>query len=218
MRVLADLPRPIREIEQLWIPLADGERMSARVFLPVDAEDDPVPAIVEYNPYRKRDLTAINNEPFHGYLAGHGYAGVRLEIRGSGESDGVLRDEYLHRSSTTVSSRHRVAGPPAVVHGRVGMIGNSWAGFNALQVAALRPPELGAIVTSCSTDDRYADDMHYMGGCLLTDTLDWGAMFQALLALPPDPALVGERWREMWTERMAEVSVPDRVVAAPPAA
>ncbi len=62
------------------------------------------------------------------------------------------------------------------------MIGNSWAGFNSLQVAALRPPELGAIVTSCSTDDRYADDMHYMGGCLLTDSLDWGTMFQGLLA------------------------------------
>ena len=95
MRVLADLPRPIREIEQLWIPLPDGQRMSARVFLPADAGDDPVPAIIEYNPYRKRDLTAVNNEPFHGYLAGHGYAGVRLEIRGSGESDGILRDEYL---------------------------------------------------------------------------------------------------------------------------
>lgn len=92
--------------------------------------------------------------------------------------------------------------------GEVGMIGNSWAGFNALQVAALRPPSLGAIVTSCSTDDRYADDMHYMGGCLLTDALDWDTMFQALLALPPDPALVGERWREMWERRMAEVSVP----------
>ena len=88
------------------------------------------------------------------------------------------------------------------------MIGNSWAGFNALQVAALRPPALGAIVTSCSTDDRYADDMHYMGGCLLTDTLDWGTMFQALLALPPDPALVGDRWREMWQRGWTTVSVP----------
>ena len=208
MRVLADLPRPIREIEQLWIPLPDGQRMSARVFLPVDAEDDPVPAIVEYNPYRKRDLTAVNNEPFHGYLAGHGYAGVRLEIRGSGESDGILRDEYLAQElDDGVAAIAWLARQPWC-SGRVGMIGNSWAGFNALQVAALRPPELGAIITSCSTDDRYADDMHYMGGCLLTDTLDWGAMFQALLALPPDPALVGERWREMWTERLAEVSVP----------
>ena len=208
MNILTDLPRPIQEFENLWIPLADGERMAARVFLPVDAMTVPVPAIVEYNPYRKRDLTAVNNEPFHGYLAGHGFAGVRLEIRGSGESDGILRDEYLAQElADGVEAIAWLARQPWC-SGKVGLIGNSWAGFNALQIAALRPPELGAIVTSCSTDDRYADDMHYMGGCLLTDTLDWGAMFQALLALPPDPALVGDRWRDMWRRRMAEVSVP----------
>ena len=200
VRVLDDLPREIREIENVWIPLPDGERMAARVFLPDDAETDPVPAIIEYNPYRKRDLTAINNEPIHGYLAGHGYAGVRLEIRGSGESDGILvrRVPGPGARATACAAIAWLAAPAVVLRARSGMIGNSWAGFNALQVAALRPPALGAIVTSCSTDDRYADDMHYMGGCLLTDTLDWGAMFQALLALPPDPALVGDRWREMW--------------------
>ena len=208
MRIVTDFPREIREVENLWIPLADGERMAARVFLPSDAESDPVPAIVEYHPYRKRDLTAINNEPFHGYLAGHGFAGVRLEIRGSGESDGILSDEYLSQElADGVEAIAWLARQPWC-SGKVGLIGNSWSGFNALQIAALRPPELGAIVTSCSTDDRYADDMHYMGGCLLSDTLDWGTMFQALLALPPDPALVGDRWREMWQRRMAEVSVP----------
>ncbi|HEV8489935.1 MAG TPA: CocE/NonD family hydrolase [Candidatus Limnocylindrales bacterium] len=208
MRIVADFPREIREVENLWIPLADGERMAARVFLPTDAETDPVPAIVEYNPYRKRDLTAVNNEPFHRYLAGQGFAGVRLEIRGSGESDGILGDEYLLQElSDGVEAIDWLARQPWC-SGRVGMIGNSWAGFNALQIAALRPPALGAIVTSCSTDDRYADDMHYMGGCLLTDMLDWGTMFQGLLALPPDPALVGDRWREMWQRRMAEVSLP----------
>ena len=98
MHVLDPLPRPIREIEQLWIPLADGDRMSARAWLPVDADDDPVPVIVEYHPYRKRDLSAINNQPMHGYLAGHGYAAVRLEIRGSGESDGILRTSTWPRS------------------------------------------------------------------------------------------------------------------------
>ena len=59
--------------------------------------------------------------------------------------------------------------------GKVGMIGSSWGGLNSLQIAALRPPALAAIVTNCSTDDRYADDMHYMGGCVLNDTLDWGS-------------------------------------------
>ncbi len=110
MRILTDLPRATRELENVWIPLADGDRMAARVFLPVDADARPVPAIVEYNPYRKRDLTAANNEPFHRYLAGHGYAGVRLEIRGSGESDGILRDEYLAQELVGRGRGDRLAG------------------------------------------------------------------------------------------------------------
>lgn len=182
--------------------------MAARVWLPVDAEADPVPAVVEYHPYRKRDLTATNNEPFHGYLAGHGYAAIRLEIRGSGESDGILRDEYLPQELDDGCAAIAWIAAQRWCSGQAGIIGNSWSGFNALQIAALRPPALGAIVTSCSTDDRYADDMHYMGGCLLTDTLDWGALFQALLALPPDPALVGDRWRSMWQDRIDALGTP----------
>jgi uncharacterized protein len=208
VKVLDPLPRPIREIENLWVPLADGDRMAARAWLPVDADTNPVPAIVEYHPYRKRDLSAVNNEPMHGYLAGHGYAAVRLEIRGSGESDGILRDEYLAQELNDACEAIAWLARQSWCSGRIGMIGNSWSGFNALQVAALQPPALGAIVTSCSTDDRYADDMHYMGGCLLSDMLDWGTLFQALLALPPDPALVGDRWRDMWRGRLDGISVP----------
>src|SRR5262249_58851907 len=85
--------------------------------------------------------------------------------------------------------------------GRVGMIGVSWGGFNALHVAARQPPALAAIITICAADDRYADDAHYMGGCVLTEHVVWGVAILAQAALPPDPALVGERWREMWLER-----------------
>ena len=83
------------------------------------------------------------------------------------------------------------------------MFGISWGGFNALQVAALQPPALKAIVTLCSTDDRYADDVHYMGGAKLASAdLGWGGFFFADMCHPPDPLLVGERWREMWLERL----------------
>ena len=76
------------------------------------------------------------------------------------------------------------------------MFGISWGGFNSLQVAARRPPALKAIITLCSTDDRYADDVHYMGGCLLAaHMLSWASTMLALNARPPDPAVVGERWR-----------------------
>ena len=88
------------------------------------------------------------------------------------------------------------------------MIGSSWGGFNALQIAALRPPALAAIVTNCSTDDRYADDMHYMGGCLLNDMLDWGSSFFARLPRPPDPEISGPDWRRKWQERLDRLALP----------
>ncbi|RVB59442.1 hypothetical protein ENZ75_33375, partial [Mesorhizobium sp. M7A.F.Ca.CA.002.04.1.1] len=57
IRIVTDFPRKIREIENLWIPMPDGVKLAARVWLPEDAESDPVPAILEYLPYRKRDGT-----------------------------------------------------------------------------------------------------------------------------------------------------------------
>ena len=68
--------------------------LAARIWLPADAEQNPVPAILEYLPYRKRDGTYERDALTHPYLAGHGYAGVRVDIRGSGESGGLLFDEY----------------------------------------------------------------------------------------------------------------------------
>ena len=97
------------------------------------------------------------------------------------------------------------------------MWGISWGGFNALQVAAHRPPALKAIITVCSTDDRYADDTHYMGGCLLLGNLNWGANMFAIATKPPDPEVVGERWRDIWLERLETHPAPrldvDRVTS-----
>ncbi|MFW6103540.1 MAG: CocE/NonD family hydrolase, partial [Bacteroidota bacterium] len=87
-------------------------------------------------------------------------------------------------------------------NGSIGMMGISWGGFNSLQIAALKPPELKAIITVCSTDDRYADDVHYMGGCLLGDNLSWASTMFAYNSCPPDPALAGDKWKEMWFDRL----------------
>ena len=95
MQVVETFPRAIREVENFWITLPDGTRLAARMWLPVDAEADPVPAVLEYIPYRKRDFTTARDEPMHTYFAGHGFAAVRVDMRGSGDSDGVLMDEYL---------------------------------------------------------------------------------------------------------------------------
>ena len=199
----ARFPNPIREIENTFIPLADGTRLAARLWLPEDAERNPVPAILEYIPYRKRDFMRLRDEPMHRYYAGHGYAAVRVDLRGSGDSDGILEDEYLPREQLdAVEAIAWIANQPWC-DGNVGMTGISWGGFNALQVAAHRPPALKAIITLCASDDRYADDAHYMGGCLLNENQIWGTVLFGINALPPDPAIVGEGWRDMWLARLA---------------
>ncbi|WP_040244211.1 CocE/NonD family hydrolase [Chromohalobacter japonicus] len=201
MHIVRHFPRQIHE-EEDWITLADGCRLAVRIWRPIDAARDPVPAILEYLPYRKRDLTAMRDAQSHAYWAGHGYAGVRVDIRGSGESDGVLRDEYLQQELDDGVEILKWLGQQTWCTGDVGMIGISWGGFNGLQIAALQPPELKAVITLCSTDDRYADDVHHMGGCLLGDNLSWASTMFDANACPPDPLLVGERWRGMWQERL----------------
>ncbi len=197
------LPQPVRELAHTWIELADGTRLSARIWLPEDAESDPVPAVLEYLPYRKHDGTAIRDAVRQPYLAGHGYAAVRVDIHGSGESDGILEDEYTRRELDDACEVIAwLAGQPWC-SGAVGMTGISWGGFNALQVAALRPPALRAIMTLCSTDDRYADDVHYRGGCVLaSDMLHWASSMLTWIGRPPDPALLPDSWREVWLDRM----------------
>src|SRR5438874_229645 len=95
MKAVASFPRGVSEIENVFIPLNDGTRLAARIWLPADAEAEPVPAILEYLPYRKRDGTIERDALTHPYFAGHGYASVRIDIRGSGDSEGVLLGEYL---------------------------------------------------------------------------------------------------------------------------
>src|SRR2546425_7413558 len=203
MRVVERLPRKTRMLDDVRIPLKGGTRLAARIWLPVDAENDPVPAILEYLPYRRRDGTVERDVLTHPYFAGHGYAAVRVDMRGSGDSDGVLRGEYLQQEQDDAIEVIAWIAQQRWCSGAVGMIGISWGGFNGLQVAARRPPALKAIVTIASTDDRYADDVHYMGGTLLAaDGLEWGSFFFGSMCLPPDPVLVGDRWRAMWLGRL----------------
>jgi uncharacterized protein len=203
--IRTEFPRAVRVIEHTLIPLSDGTTLAARIWLPVDAEADPVPAILEYLPYRKRDGTYERDSLTYPYLAGHGYAGVRVDIRGSGESGGLLFDEYAKQEQDDALELIAWLAAQPWCNGAVGMMGISWGGFNGLQVAARRPPALKAIVTICSTDDRYRDDVHYMGGALLKAGLDWGSFFFRAMCHPPDPMLVGDRWRAMWLERLENV-------------
>jgi uncharacterized protein len=202
MQVVEEFPRRVREVENVFIELTDGCRLAARIWLPADAEVDPVPAILEYLPYRKRDGTSERDALTHPYVAGHGYACVRLDMRGNGESDGLMLDEYTEQEQDDALEVIAWIARQPWCTGAVGMIGISWGGFNGLQVAARRPPALKAVISLCSTDDRYADDIHFMGGCLLNDNLSWASTMFAYSSRPPDPALLGERWRELWLHRL----------------
>src|SRR2546428_12783931 len=202
MKIIDQFPHNVRVIENCWIPMSDECHLAARIWLPADAETIPAPAMVEYIPYRTRASPRARDEPMHHYFAGHGYAAVRIDVRGAGDSDGVLTDEYSEEElADGVAAIDWIAAQPWC-SGAVGMIGKSWGGFNVLQLAARRPPALRAIITVCGSDDRYADDAHYMGGCLLNENLTWGSALLALAAMPPDPALVGERWHAMWLDRL----------------
>ena len=94
MTVQTDFPHKIVEIEDMGIVMSDGVRLSARVWMPEDAAARPVPAVLEYIPYRKRDGTLPRDEMMHAYFAGHGYVAVRVDMRGNGDSEGLMSDEY----------------------------------------------------------------------------------------------------------------------------
>ena len=202
VEIIDTFPYSIKEIEFEQIPLSDGVQLSIRYWLPEDATSNPVPAILEYIPYCTRDGTAARDEAMHPYFAGHGYAAIRVDMRGSGESQGVLLDEYLElEQDDAIEVIAWIARQPWC-DGNIGMMGKSWGGFNGLQVAARRPPALKCIVTVFSTDDRYADDVHYIGGCMTTQNPEWAFVMFPAMARPPDPALVGESWQDMWQQRL----------------
>ena len=200
------VPDGVRRIDHAWIPLSDGTRLAARIWLPEDAEERPVPGLLEAIPYRKNDSTSVSDAGRHGYFAQHGYASVRVDIRGSGDSDGILLDEYLAQEQDDLVEIIAWIAAQPWCDGGVGMFGYSWGGFAALQAAARRPPALKAIVSVASTDDRYADDVHYMGGCLLAYyLLSWATTVHVYSVLPPDPEVVGDAWLEMWQARLEGV-------------
>jgi len=194
--------RQIREIENAWILLSDGCRLAARIWMPEDARENPVPAILEYLPYRKRDGTTERDALTHPYMAAQGYACIRVDMRGNGESDGLMADEYTPREQADALEVIQWIADQDWCSGNVGMIGISWGGFNGLQTAFCQPEHLKAVVTICSTDDRYADDVHYMGGCLLNYNLAWATTMLGYSTRPPDPVLVGEDWKALWLNRL----------------
>lgn len=185
--------------------MPDGVRLAARLWRP--RTDQPVPAIVEYIPYRKADMVRARDERNHPFLAHHGFAAIRVDMRGSGDSDGQMPDMY---APAELDDARRVIDWLAVqpwCNGRVGMFGTSWGGTAALQASVNAPDALKAVIAVCATHDRFEDDIHHMGGCVLTDTFEWGATLPAILASPPTPNR-GADWLEHWRRRVEALEFP----------
>ena len=193
--------REICEDADYGITLSDSIRLSTRLWKPIDALGDPVPVILEFLPYRKRDGTNARDALTHPYFAQRGYACARVDMRGNGDSHGLMADEYTQQELDDAVEVIRHLAAQDWCNGSIGMMGISWGGFNSLQVAAMTPPELKAVITLCSTVDRFADDIHYKGGCLLNENLGWGATMWSYSGRAPDPALRSD-WREMWLDRL----------------
>ena len=202
-------PPAVRVERDVRIPARDDVELSANMWLPASADDaGPWPAILEMIPYRKDDWRANPDESRGRFLARKGYVLCRLDVRGTGRSDGIAMDEYTaEETEDGYDAVEWLAGQPWC-NGNVGMWGISYGGFTAIQVAALRPPHLRAIVPVYATDDRYLTDVHYVGGCATASELTQYAVSQvASNALPALPARDGEDWQAAWRERLEQTPV-----------
>jgi hypothetical protein len=188
------------EHTRAWIAMDDSTRLAARLFLP---DELPAPVILEALPYRMDDLTSSYSSEYERLCEEGGFAVCRLDIRGTGSSEGIALDEYHPQEHADICAVIAWLAEQDWCTGRVGMYGTSWSGFNSIQVAMERPPALGAIVPIYASDDRYTDDVHYMGGVLKAlDLVDWVLYMAACNVLPPVPAVFGEGWREEWLRRI----------------
>ncbi len=184
------------------IPMRDGVRLAADLFRP--DSDGKFPVIIQYEPYRKDDVSYTTGSWF-GYFAERGFVAVELDVRGTGESEGVNTDEYMPQEQEDGYDAVEWLARQPWSNGNVGMIGASYGGFTTIQVAMHQPPHLKAIVPIYATDDRYTDDCHYSQGGNMRMYYDvgfYGGWMVAMNALPPYPEIAGARWAEIWKQHL----------------
>src|SRR5580698_1365139 len=161
-------------MEQAWIPMQDGLRLAATLYMPDGAKvGEKFPALLEYLPYRKDDGTAAEDYPKHAYFARRGYVSVRVDIRGFGASEGAPPErEYSEQEQVDGEQVIAWLAHQSWSNGNVGMFGISWGGFNSLQMAMRHPPALKAILAMCATAELFHDDVHYVDGIAHVDEFE----------------------------------------------
>ncbi|HQY84338.1 MAG: CocE/NonD family hydrolase [Ilumatobacteraceae bacterium] len=188
------------------IAVEGGAVLAGTLYLP-DAEG-PFATLLEALPYRMSDVGASYADGYLRFAGEGGFAVLRIDVRGTGNSTGVAEDEYpdIERRDLRTVIEWVAAQPWST--GKVGMLGTSYSGFNSLHMAMEGIPQLGAIAAMYATDDRYTDDVHYMGGVLRAiDLIDYPLYMIAMNALPPTPAVwagagFGGDWEAEWQRRI----------------
>lgn len=136
------------------IPTRDGTKLSAAIHWPRQGSaSEKYPALIEYHPYRKDDKSSARGAD-HEYFARNGFVSIRLDVRGTGSSQGTNDDEYMAVETTDGFDAVEWLASQEWCNGRAGMFGSSYGGFTSYQVAMLQPPSLEAIVPIYATDDR----------------------------------------------------------------
>ncbi|MGB3483831.1 MAG: CocE/NonD family hydrolase [Mycobacterium sp.] len=183
----------------MTLTMPDGVALALTVCRPIT--DEAVPVLVEALPYRKDDM--LERELYERFAGEFVFAVCRVDVRGTGSSGGAATDEYPVEELGDLNTVIEWLAAQPWSNGAVGMFGWSYSGFNSLQVAATRPPALKAIVPIYSSDDRYNDDVHYIGGAMrLLDLVDYPSFMVASNAMPPVPSLWAGDWREEWRRRV----------------
>jgi putative CocE/NonD family hydrolase len=186
----------------VFIPMPDGVRLAATLYLPETA--GPWPALLEAYPYRKDDLSVWARE-YRRFRDEGDYAVCRLDVRGTGTSEGVAVAEYPPTEVEDLAEVIDWLARQDWCTGSVGMYGSSYSGFNTIQTAMRQPPALKAIVPIYTTDDRYTDDIHFGGGVRKAIEFGYPLFMVSMNALPPVPSLAGDDWRDRWIRRIDEL-------------
>jgi uncharacterized protein len=191
--------------KNVHIPMRDGIRLAADLYRPAAGTgwDEPLPVVMEYIPYRKDEVVPGS---YHEYLPRHGYIVARVDIRGTGASEGRNTDEYVLQEQLDGFDAIEWLAAQPFCDGHVNMIGISYGGFTSLQVASHQPPHLTSIIPTYFTDDRYTDDCHFRGGHLRKyyDVAHYGNFMTAYNAMPPYPEWSGADWARIWSAHLAD--------------
>ena len=164
---------PLHDItmEEIWIPMPDGVRLAADLYVPTGGDlGGRIPVLLEYLPYRKTESRG-RNYSLYSYFVRRGYAVARVDMRGTGNSEGrLIPYEYSDQENDDGEVVIDWLSKQPWSNGNVGMFGISWGGFNSIHLAMRNPPGLKAIIAVDATDDLYQDDVHFMDGVIHVDS------------------------------------------------